>query len=266
MGKKNAKMTLLNIALVGCLGVLGVTGTLIWKHYNQLGKSNDKVKELQATVTASSEPEENEEEKENFVPTKAFYQQMKEKYPDYIGWVQWDSGIVSEPVVQGATNDQYLRTDMDGQYDIYGTVFMDAQDSLDDPNIVLYGHSIPGDYTSVVKFNQFQNMTSTKFADYHRTFKFYLEDRIDSYEVFSAFVYGAYNSNPYEYAQNTFVEEGAFKEWIRQSINHSLIGYRDIEATTVNDKYMTFQTCADDDGNRKDIVIGIRTGSEAYPE
>ena len=257
--KKNLKVIVLDAAIVCCIAVLGVTGTFIYKHYHQLNESNDKIRALQKSADTPDNTE-----NDQFTPTKEFYKQMKERYPDYIGWLAWDTGIVSEPVVQGRSNQEYLRKDIDGEYDIYGTVFMDALDTLDDSNLMLYGHSIPGDYHSVVKFNQLQNMLSKDFAEQHKCFRFYLEDRVDVYEVFSAFQYGSDICDSYDYSQNTFVDTDAFQEWINQSLNHSLIGYRDSETTTVDDHYMTLQTCADDDGVAKDIVIAIRVRSEEY--
>ena len=60
---------------------------------------------------------------------------------DYVGWLTVYGTQVNGPVVQGETNDAYLRTDFYGQHSTAGTLFMDSVvDTGVDGNVIIYGH------------------------------------------------------------------------------------------------------------------------------
>lgn len=61
---------------------------------------------------------------------------------DYTGWLNVIGTNINGPVVQGQTNDDYLRTDFYGNPSVGGTFFVDESVDLssDDGNIIIYGH------------------------------------------------------------------------------------------------------------------------------
>ena len=60
---------------------------------------------------------------------------------DYVGWLTVYGTDVNGPVVQGETNDTYLRTDIYKEHSEAGTMFMDEDIDTDaDGNVIIYGH------------------------------------------------------------------------------------------------------------------------------
>ncbi len=65
--------------------------------------------------------------------------------PDIVGWIYIPDTVVNYPIVQGDTNDTYLRRAFDqpaGSYATAGTIFLDASNAPDftDRNNAIYGH------------------------------------------------------------------------------------------------------------------------------
>ena len=61
--------------------------------------------------------------------------------PDYVGWLTVYGTGIDGAVVQGESNNMYLRTDIYGQHSISGTLFLDETvDSTTNGNVIIYGH------------------------------------------------------------------------------------------------------------------------------
>ena len=82
-------------------------------------------------------------------PGVAFPQGMLEKYAalyarnkDFVGWIKIDGLDISLPVVRGENNDKYLKTDFDGKYSKYGSIFMNCANKVDslNYNTTIFGH------------------------------------------------------------------------------------------------------------------------------
>jgi len=50
--------------------------------------------------------------------------------------------IIEELVVHSSDNNEYLRLSFEKEYHRYGTIFMDYRNTLDDQNIIMYGHYV----------------------------------------------------------------------------------------------------------------------------
>lgn len=70
-------------------------------------------------------------------------EQWREVNEDVIGYIEIDEWKISYPVLQGETNKDYLRTDIYGNYDIAGCVFMDANyPDIYAPVKLIHGHNM----------------------------------------------------------------------------------------------------------------------------
>ena len=257
------RRTVLKILLVVAVIIACISGFRIYKFYWEMKHLDDTADSVRKTAGDSIS------DAGIWHPD---YAAIKGLNPDYIGWIQWDTGgaqagsfqtdtaIVSEPVLKGETNDTYLRHDIYHNYSSHGAVFMDCHDSLDDDNFVLYGHSLTGYKNDTHRFSRLQNMTDQGFFNEHRTFKMLYEDHAEAYEAVSAFVINTYRDH-FHYTQNTFADASAKQAWIDSAMSHS-------EVTTgtvpdANDKFITLQTCADFGGSRY-IIIGKRVSMILY--
>lgn len=66
---------------------------------------------------------------------------LKKVNSDIVGWIYGQDGEINFPVLQGETNDTYLRTLYTGKYNINGSIFFHSGNTLyDDDFMILYGH------------------------------------------------------------------------------------------------------------------------------
>ena len=61
---------------------------------------------------------------------------------DMVAWITVDDTEIDYPVMQGATNSQYLNLDPYGNYSLSGSIFLDSRNSADftDQYSIIYGH------------------------------------------------------------------------------------------------------------------------------
>ena len=99
--------------------------------------------------------------------------------PDIVGWIRLDPDI-SYPVVRGDDNDEYLRTGIDGEYNVGGSIFMDSRNtSWTDPHILVYGHHMRNN-TMFGKLDLYQD---SDFAKEHREITVYTPEHTYHYRL-----------------------------------------------------------------------------------
>ena len=71
------------------------------------------------------------------------YKALKEKNPDFVGWISVDGTNISYPVMQSKDRpDFYLRRNFDGQYSYYGTPYVEEEcDAGVSDNTIIYGQN-----------------------------------------------------------------------------------------------------------------------------
>lgn len=251
---------ILNILTVICIAVLAVSGwkigDFLYQKYKS-EKSGNEIKEVAKKSAATSEPS----EPGRWVPTKATFEDLHARNSDYVGWLLWDSDLISEPLLQGVSNNSYIRSNFDGQYDIWGSIFVDSNASLDADNIPIYGHSLTGVKSDRTKFSQLQNMTDQGFCDANSTFKIYWEDHISSYKIFSTMLIDT-STDDWAYQQTAFGSDESKLEWIKAAEDRSAVSSN--VKPTEHDKFVTFQTCHDDYSAVRYVIVAVQTGTEEY--
>ncbi len=260
--KHRVRNTLLNLAIIACLAVIAVCGYKIGSFFWDIHKSKSVNEELIKSVPQpSSAPSASTDAR--WVPTQQTYDALHAENSDYVGWILWDSDLISEPIVQGKTNNSYLRTDFKGNYSVWGTVFVDADETLPATNTMIYGHSYGGVKTDHTKFSQLQNMTDQTFCDQNATFKIYWDGRIDSYKVFAVSVVDS-STDDWIYSKGEFTDGSDEQQWIDDAVNRSQIS-SDI-VPSVTDKFVTLQTCADQTSALRYIVSAVQTDEQPYKQ
>ena len=184
-----------------------------------------------------------------------FYEKAYVK-DDYIGQIVFESGIINEPVMQGDTNETYLRRNFETyKYEICGPVFMDyICDVETDQNLILYGHnrSTGVDPEHVMMFSPLHVLEKEENYEANKIIYMVYADRVDVYLVASVYpikVVEKEDGNQYlvkgeplYYLNNYGVEE--FETYIEGVKMKQLY---DTGIKLVNtDKLLTLQTCYED--------------------
>jgi len=70
------------------------------------------------------------------------FKELQQINPDVIAWLTVYGTNIDYPMTQGRDNMQYINTNVEGQYSLSGSLFLDCCDSSDfsDFNSIVYGH------------------------------------------------------------------------------------------------------------------------------
>ena len=162
---------------------------------------------------------------------------IKEINKDIIGWLIVDNTNIDYPIVQTSNNDYYLNHNLDKEYSSAGWIFMDSRNSLDDQNLIIYGHhrrdgSMFGSIDNLLKNNKGGEIALI------------IDNKTINYSIFS--IYKA--DTKYDYRETNY---NNFDKKILEFKEKSLYNF-DVD---LNNKaqIITLSTC--DNDNIKRIVV-----------
>lgn len=152
------------------------------------------------------------------------------------------------PVVQGATNMDYVNRDVYGNFSLSGAIFLDSRCAADltDPYTVIYGHHMDNSamFGDVARFAE---------ADYfaaHPAGSISLPDAAYTIELFACVVTDAYDTaiyTPERYPDDV----GALLDYAAaQAVQQRDIG------VTAQDRLVALSTCAGSETNGRVVVLG----------
>ena len=129
---------------------------------------------------------------------------LKAKYADVVGWIFFEDGLISYPVMHSHSNDTYLYTTYNGTESIGGSIFVEATHSGDftDTHTLVYGHNMK----NLSMFGRLKHYRrNNDYYENHQYFQIFLEDEILRYRIFAyqevsvdSFVYKEYFNNAKE--------------------------------------------------------------------
>lgn len=181
--------------------------------------------------------------------TKQKFDDLKNINKDIIGYLHFDSGLISEAVTQTTNNDYYLYRDIYGNYNKFGTIFVDYENLMEDTNLSLYGHSSSTISTS--KFQPINNMYRNKeMLKDNRYFSLYTDKEIRRYETSYIFYYGEFWE--YDHRDRNFATETDFNEFKNWVSNRAIYLNDNIK---YGDKFISLQACLDWDNSRRVILV-----------
>ena len=171
-----------------------------------------------------------------------------EKNIDYRGWIKIDNTNINYPILQGQDNEEYLYKDINNEYIVSGSIFMNyLNNGFDDQNTVLFGHNMKNG-------TMFANLKKYKEEDF-----FYNNNDIEielsngqylKYKVFSVYITDI-NDN---YTKTSFEDKDEYKEFLERIKNKSI--YKSDISVNENDKIITLSTCLYEFDDARLVVTG----------
>lgn len=222
------------------------------------------------------------------------YDNYKMINDDYIGQLVFESDIINEPVVQAkgslndnviyayntgivvnnydsgceggpcSLNDVYLRKDINNNFDIGGTVFMDYRNSLSDQNIIIYGHLYPkySDPYKELMFSPLERLLNKDNYEKNKYVSLKLKEETRYYQVVYVYLFDTtsedydnlqYYRTYYNFDYYGDLDEGYYDTYIN---NIEQIKLYDTGIKLSNtDNTLTLQTCYENDDNIVEIVV-----------
>lgn len=171
-----------------------------------------------------------------------------EKNIDYRGWIKIDNTNINYPILQGQDNEEYLYKDINNEYIVSGSIFMNyLNNGFDDQNTVLFGYNMKNG-------TMFANLKKYKEEDF-----FYNNNDIEielsngqylKYKVFSVYITDI-NDN---YTKTSFEDKDEYKEFLERIKNKSI--YKSDISVNENDKIITLSTCSYEFDDARLVVTG----------
>lgn len=174
---------------------------------------------------------------------------LSDNYPDVIGWIWFEDGTVSYPIMYGADNETYIKMDYRGVENQIGSIFLDYRCSKDftDEYSIIYGRNT-GDGAMFSSLKGYKNN-----ADYlkdHQYFQIITSQGKYRYQVFSYI--DITDSNTYD--SMVGADTGSKADFYNQLVSDSLI-HSDVQVKA-GDRVITLSTCKSVDSENY-IVSGV---------
>ena len=177
------------------------------------------------------------------------YNALKEKNPDFWGWIKIDGTALSYPVMHTPENPEYyLRRDFEGAYSLRGVPFLDGRCYDGCGNYIVYGHYMKDG----TMFGSLQAYAKPAYCEERPTITLNTANGCEAYTVMAAFysqVYKQEDTGVFRYYQYADLSnEADFAAYVEQVKKAALYD------TGVNAQYgeqlLTLSTCSyhTDDG------------------
>ncbi|NCB33158.1 MAG: class B sortase [Erysipelotrichia bacterium] len=174
---------------------------------------------------------------------------------DYVGHLAFESGLVDQNVVQSADNEKYLNLSWDLQSSTHGAAFMDCRNTQDDQNLIVYGHFVYLDES--LMFSPLHQLKEESSYEANEIIKFQFENETRKYLVTDVFYYEM-DSDTLQYYYTAY-DPDYFRLYY-QSVKAADF-YDTGETLTLDDRWITLQTCVRDRDDLRLIVLAKQIGS-----
>lgn len=242
------------ISIVALLAVLGIS-YLLFQNVKQTKETQD------LNVQLVEMRQEAETEEDNTDWSKG----MLDVNPDYKGWLTIYGTQISEPVVQGETNETYLRTNINGEHAEAGTLFLDeTTDLTQDGNLIIYGHKM-NDGTMFGTLDKFED---EEFFDNNGTVCWESEKGKEYYQIFALLVLPGYSTDPNFIdlqAWNNVLDEEQTADMLNTIADRASI-FRGESFNLEKDKYIFLVTCDYSINNGRLVLVGRRLSKKSETE
>jgi sortase B len=242
------------ISIVALLAVLGISYLLF-----QNAKQTKETQDLNVQLVEMRQEAETEEDNTDW--SKG----MLDINSNYKGWLTIYGTQISEPVVQGETNETYLRTNINGEHAEAGTLFLDETTDLSqDGNLIIYGHKM-NDGTMFGTLDKFED---EEFFDNNGTVCWESEKGKEYYQIFALLVLPGYSTAPDFIdlqAWNNVLDEEQTADMLNTIADRASI-FRGESFNLEKDKYLFLVTCDYSINNGRLVLVGRRLSKKSETE
>lgn len=204
--------------------------------------------------------------------SRKLLEELRSKYSndDIVGYLVLDNQDIEYPILQGDTNDSYIKTSPYGGYDYNGSIFLDADNTSDffDSRSVVYGHNM----RNGSMFGSLRNIYESDIND--KYFTVYTEEGVLKYKLLSSELVNAYGENYMVFparevyrdilasgktildARNSNVEQAEMVDFYNK-LKSSSLSWCDDTDYDENSIILSLMTCYADGGTYRFAISGV---------
>lgn len=267
------KRLLSSIIIVACLIVIGISGWNIYgilsnynegkSKYEQIRESIKSVKEVvQSSVTKTDYCYPEEFLVNGYPLNSIIAKQYELDFPTLLsynsevkGWISIEETNIDYPIVQGDTNDEYLRHTIEHTFNNAGSIFLDYQvrKPFEEFNTIIYGHN----QRNGMMFHDLVKYQEQEFYQKHPYIQIDTPEKTYIYQICSAYITNA-SSDTYLLESYRSFQPQIF---LNQMKNAAL--YDTGAVMNLNDQYLTLSTCTNDEEEERMVVQAKKIGVKA---
>ncbi|HUM84893.1 MAG TPA: class B sortase [Lachnospiraceae bacterium] len=169
--------------------------------------------------------------------------------PDVRAWITIDNTHIDYPVVQGENDSEYLNKDIDGQFALAGSVFLDYRNAADFSDFynIIYGHHM----SSGAMFGDIENFREEGYFDTHTTGSLCTPGETYRISLFACIVADGYDSWIYSLDYSGEESESQLLAYITEKS----VQKRDPEFSDIR-RIIALSTCTDTSTNERTVLLG----------
>ena len=157
---------------------------------------------------------------------------------DIIGTIEIPGTEIYENILQTTNDEYYLNHDNYGNYDIYGSVFLDYRCSKDSKKLLIFGHN---DFKDATPFSNLENYYDKNYYENNKYIDIIIDNEKMRYKIFSVYI-----EQEYFTYMNLKISDEKYKNDLMKYKNKSM--YETNVEVSEDDKILILQTCS----NHKD--------------
>lgn len=176
------------------------------------------------------------------------FEELQAVNPDVFGWITVYGTHIDYPLLQGEDNSKYVNTNVDGEYSLIGSLFLDCRnaDDFSDFNSIIYGHHMAKDRM----FGDIADFAEKDFFDSHRYGSIFYDGHTRGLEFFAFLEVDAYD-DVYSPAIEGTGDRQAYLDHLLDAAMYT----RGLDVDT-SDRIVLLSTCASVMTNGRHILVG----------
>ena len=245
------------IVILFLIAVIIVNGMYLFNWISKNTSSTKEEKQMKEIIEVKSSKE------SHFKMTRETFSELKGRYPNLVGYIEFSDDFMSEPIGQYKDNEYYLHHFIDDTLDDKGTVYMDYDCNPTNQNITIYGHNVYFDDN--VRFSPLQKLEMQDEFDKHNKFQIWYGDHVSIYKIAYVAKYNVKADKEFDFKiRNFYTDElfASYKDWYDA---HQLVDSGDIDIEN-GDHLVTLQTCVRWETDNRFLIIGKEVAREDYPD
>lgn len=218
------------LAGVLALVFIGSSGVVLFV-WHQYSVSAEKYSMASASYTAKvTDP--------IYAPITVDFDELCKVNEDVVGWLYCEDTVIDYPVMHGETNDEYLRHDYTGEYNVNGSLFVAADNApgFTDPNNIIYGHHM----STGTMFATLEDWGDQAYYEEHPVMWLLTPERDYQVVLVSGHHIDAYD----EMYDITHTRDAAFNRMLSRALEMSDFTPAEGVTATKQDTYIMLSTCA----------------------